>query len=160
VVPVRRATAEDVPEIVRVINLAYRVEDFFIDGDRTRADDVLARLSRPDAGFLVADASSDGRLMAAVYVEVRGDRGYFGMLAVDPAHQQRGVGRALATAAESHCRAAGCRHLDIDVVDLRAELLPFYRALGFTETGRARFPDPWKLRRQAHLLVMTKPLAT
>jgi ribosomal protein S18 acetylase RimI-like enzyme len=159
VVPIRRATPEDAPEIVRVINLAYRVEDFFIDGDRTNTDDIRVRLSRPHGVFLVADASEAGGLAAAVYVEVRGDRGYFGMLAVDPAYQQRGLGRALAVAAESHCAAAGCRDLDIDVVDLRTELPDFYRVLGFSPVGTAPFPDPHKLRRPAHLITMSKPLA-
>lgn len=31
----RYATNKDIPEIVRIINSAFRVEDFFVNGDRT-----------------------------------------------------------------------------------------------------------------------------
>jgi len=48
-----------------------------------------------------------------VYVEIRGDRLYIGMVSVDPGRQGRGLGRALMAAAESYGRAAGCRVADI-----------------------------------------------
>ena len=61
----RAASVGDVPELVRVINLAYRVEDFFINGDRTNDSDVQRRMATPDAGFLVVDDTDPGRLAAA-----------------------------------------------------------------------------------------------
>jgi len=154
----RVASAQDVPELVRVINLAYRVEDFFIDGDRTNDNDVRRRMTRPHAAFLVLDGTEPGALAAAVYTEIRGERGYFGMLSVDPAFQHRGLARTLIGAVEDRCRAAGCTVLDIEVVDLREELPPFYRRFGFTTAGEAPFTDPGKLKRPAHLVVMTKGL--
>jgi ribosomal protein S18 acetylase RimI-like enzyme len=80
------------------------------------------------------------------------------MLAVDPDQQGRGLGRLLVTAAEEYCREAGCRFLDISVVNLRTELPGFYRQFGFTPYGTAPFQDPGKLTRSAHLVLMTKPL--
>jgi len=154
----RLASDYDAPALVRVINLAYRVEDFFVDGDRTNEGDVRCRMAKPNAAFLVIDGAGTGELAAAVYVEIRDGRGYFGMLSVDPSHQQRGLGRTLITAVEDRCRDAGCKFLDIDVVNLREELPAFYRRLGFTPVGEAAFTDPAKLRRPAHLVVMTKPL--
>jgi ribosomal protein S18 acetylase RimI-like enzyme len=160
----RLASLVDVAALVRLINRAYRVEDFFIDGDRTHAADVRAKLADPQTCFLVIDGDlTDGhddapRLAGAVYVDVHGDRGHFGMLAVDPAHQGRGLGRALVAAVEDHCRAAGCRQLDLEVVDLRSELAAFYTPLGFATCGTAPFPDPKKLRRAAQLTCMTKSL--
>lgn len=155
----RVATLADVPELVRVVNLAYRVEDFFINGDRTDAADVSRRLSKPDAAFLVVPGSdAGGTLAGAVYLEVRGERGYFGMLSVDPGYQKRGIGRILTDAVEAYCRARGCAWIDIDVVNLREELPAFYARLGFTPGGTAPFHDPAKLTRDAHLVRMSKPL--
>lgn len=66
----RDATERDVPALVEVINRAYRVEDFFIDGDRTDAADVQARMSRPGAGFLVIDGEAPGTLAAAPFKDM------------------------------------------------------------------------------------------
>jgi GNAT superfamily N-acetyltransferase len=154
----RLATRADIAPLVRLVNAAYRVEDFFVDGDRTNAADIEARMASPSAAFLVIDGERKGELRGSVYVDVRGARGYFGMLAVDPARQKEGLGRALVLAAEAHCRAAGCRFLDLDVVNLRRELPAFYRRLGYAAFDTAPFPKGEKLRREAHLVLMTKPL--
>jgi GNAT superfamily N-acetyltransferase len=159
----RFAEPADIPAIVEVINRAYRVEEFFVTGDRTSEDDVRARLQPPAKGFLVVDDAhagpkSERRLAAAVYVELRGDRGYFGMLAVDPDRQGSGLGRSLVSAAEEYCRAASCLHIDIVMVNLRRELPAFYKQLGYVPTGVVPFPDASRLRQDAHLVVMTKGL--
>ena len=153
---VRNATAADIPEIVRVTSAAYRVEDFFINGDRTNAAEVAQKMAAPGSAFLVIDAPQGG-LCASVFVEQRGDRGYFGMLSVDPAQQKQGHSRALIDAIEAHFRAAGCVALDIDVVELREELPAFYARLGFTRTGAAPFLNPHRTR-DTQLIMMTKAL--
>jgi ribosomal protein S18 acetylase RimI-like enzyme len=163
----RRATPEDIAEIVRVINLAYQVEATMFHGERTSEPEVIERLGRSTGTFLVVDdtsanddasANAGRRLAGAVYVETREDRGYFAMLSVDPTHQGRGLGRALVGGAETHCRDAGCRVVDIDVVDLRTELPAFYSALGFSVTGQTAFPDPTRTKMPVHLIRMEKPL--
>ena len=156
----RIATAGDVAELVRVINLAYRVEDFFIDGNRTDADDIAARIDVPGACFIVLDSTDDKSLAAAVWLEIHDERGHFALLSVDPAQQGRGLARILVNAVEEHCRNAGCTDLDLEVVDLRLELPAFYSKLGFVTTGTAPFPDTSKLRRDAHLILMTKSLSS
>jgi GNAT superfamily N-acetyltransferase len=158
-IKVRIAGPTDVDELVRVINAAYRVEDFFVDGDRTNADDVRHRMSEAGGLFLVIDADTRGSLLASVHVHVRDTEGHFGLLAVDPARQGRGLGRVLMDAVEAHCRAAGCEELTLDFVNLRAELPGFYARLGFTLTGEtAPMPSTERLRRPAHLVAMRKPL--
>ncbi len=154
----RYATSEDIPELVRIINLAYRVEDFFIDGDRTNAADVQSRMEAPDACFIVVDSDDADKLAGAVFVDVHDRRGHFAVLSVDPALQGRGLARLLIGAVEKHCREAGCTALDIEVVNLRLELPAFYTKFGFTPNGTAGFPDNEKLTRDAHLMLMSKPL--
>jgi ribosomal protein S18 acetylase RimI-like enzyme len=157
-VSARVATEADIPEIVRVINLAYRVEDFFIKGDRTTLAEVAAQVSHADACFLVVDANEPPKLAAAVFVETHKGRGHFAMLSVDPSYQGKGIGRALISAVEDHCVAAGCRDLDIEVVNLRRELPAFYAALRFVPSGATPFPNRSKLSQDAHLMLMTKSL--
>jgi GNAT superfamily N-acetyltransferase len=153
---VRAATQDDLDEIVRVINAAYRVEDFFVKGNRTSVEEMRRRMTSPGSTVLVIDAESG--LAAAVLVEVQEERGHFAMLSVDPPHQGRGLARILMGAIADHCRGAGCVGLDLEVVNLREELPSFYDAFGFRPAGTAPFNAPEKLTREAHLVRMSKPL--
>ncbi len=154
----RYATEKDIPELVRIINLAYRVEDFFIDGDCTDSGNVMSRMEAPGACFIVIDSPDGDSLAAGVWVEVHDKRGHFAVLSVDPSRQGEGLARILIGAVEDHCRNAGCDALDLEVVDLRSELPPFYRKFGFEPAGIAPFTDSGKLRQEAHLMLMSKPL--
>jgi GNAT superfamily N-acetyltransferase len=154
VTALRTAGPADAGAVTALINAAYQVERFFIDGDRTSEDEVRRYMAK--GAFLVAE--EDGRPAGCVYIEQRGDRGYFGLLAVDPAQHGKGLGRTLVEAAEERLRRAGCIAMDISVVDLRTELPPFYRRLGYVETGTAPFPDPDKATRPCHFILMSKPL--
>lgn len=157
--PVRTAVLEDLAEVLRIVNLAYQVEAFFINGDRITPAALRERFDRQGAEFLVVDGSAPGALAAAVHFEDRGDHGWFGLLAVDPAAQGAGHARTLVQAMEARCRRLGLARLVIEVVDLREELPPFYARLGFVETSRAPFPDVEKLTRPAGLILMAKPIS-
>jgi GNAT superfamily N-acetyltransferase len=98
-----------------------------------------------------------GKLLACVYVELRGERGYFGLLAVDPAQQRAGIGSRLIDAAEEYCRAAGCSFMDLTVVNLRKELPGYYRQRGYVENGTVPFPsDQYPPKMPCHLIKMSK----
>ena len=155
---IRRATPADVPALVRVINRAYSVEEFFVNGPRIDEDGVRKRFGLSNAFFLVIDGDGGSLLAGAVYAELRGQRGYFGLLSVDPDHQKRGLGKKLVQAVEALCRVAGCTHLDLDTVNVRLELPAFYSALGFVPVGTAPFPEVDKLKSPAHLVLYTKRL--
>jgi len=156
--PTRRAVPADAPALTRLINSAYRVEAFFKIGDRIGEPEVLARIQGAQSDFLVVDSTTGGRMAGGVYVELRGARGYFGLLSVDPDAQGTGLGRVLVEAAVAHCQAAGCVALDIDIVNLRTELPSFYAKFGFAPTGTSPFPAPDKLSQPVHLVVMSKSL--
>ncbi len=151
---IRPATPDDADAIASLVNAAYEVEHFFVAGNRTSSDDVLAvmRTSR----FLVTEAD-DGRVVACVNIAIADGRAYFGMLAVDPGSQGRGYGRALIDAVEAAGRAAGCRVMDIKVVNLREDLLRLYERLGYRASGT----EPYEHRpvlRACHFITMEKPL--
>ena len=150
----RAAGPADAGAVTALINAAYQVERFFLDGDRTSEDEVRRYMAK--GTFLIAE--QDAAPIGCVYTEQRGDRGYFGLLAVNPGQHGKGVGRALIEAAEARFRRAGCRAVDIQVVDLRIELPPFYRRLGYVETGTAPFADTEKATRPCHFILMSKQL--
>ena len=151
----RKAGTTDVAAIVSLLNTAFAMEWDFIDRDRTNAAEIMQYLG---AGvFLVAD-TEDGSLASCMYLEQRGARLYLGMLAVNPSQQGRGLGRQMIDLAERQAALLGCEALDIRIINLRTELPPFYRALGFVDNGTEPFDDP-KLTKPAHFIRMTKPCA-
>jgi GNAT superfamily N-acetyltransferase len=150
----RHASEADAALLAALITAAYRVEDFFVTGDRIDTDEVIERMRH--GRFLVLE---DGAALAGcVYVRVNGDTGYFGLLSTDPSRQRQGIGGRLIAAAEDACRVAGCGEMEIEVVNLRAELPPFYRRFGYSERGVRPFPDADRATRRCHFIVMRKPL--
>src|SRR5579863_126994 len=152
----RIASGEDVSRMIPVVNAAFAVETF-LDGSRTDDDHIAEMMETGE--FLLAEDSA-GRILACVYVENRGERGYFGMLAVDPSAQGRGLGRDMVEAAENHCRRQGCGFMDITVLSLRVDLPPFYRKLGYVETATKGFETSRRLQDglECHCIVMSKAL--
>lgn len=134
-VRIRVATAADMASMLAIINTAFAIETF-LAGTRTNAEE-MAKMMRTGE-FLLADDAS-GHLLACVYTEIRGDRGYFGMLSVDPSRQGTGLGKFMVETAENHCRSRGCVAMDMTVLSLRPDLPPFYRKLGYSQTGTEEY---------------------
>jgi len=151
---IRAADVADVDALVRLINSAFRVEQPFIEDDRTDAEGVRSYMAK--GKFLVGENSSG--LTACVYVELRGDRGYLGLLGVDPSCQGTGLGRKMMDAAENYFRKAGCRAIDLRVISARTPLPAFYRHLGYHETGTAPFAPDVPVKIPCHYVLMSKTL--
>jgi N-acetylglutamate synthase-like GNAT family acetyltransferase len=152
---VRLASLADAEQITMLINNAFRrAEGFFIETDRINLESVR-NLFKTGQFFL---AESDGLVAACVYVELRGERAYLGLLSVDPTHQQSGLGSLLMTAAEESGRAHECRFMDIQVVNLREDLFGFYHKRGYVETGIHPFPPEIETKLPVHFIEMTKEL--
>lgn len=154
-VALRPAGANDAERIAKLINAAFRAARTFTDDDRTNPEQIRGLLQK--GSFLLAE--DEGKLAGCVYVELRGERGYFGLLAVEPEKQRAGMGSRLVTAAENYCRSAGCRFLDMTFASLRKDLPSFYQWRGYRESGTEPFPQGMRLKEPCHLIRMTKALA-
>jgi len=152
---VRVAKAEEAQAVTDVINAAFRrAESFFIERDRIDVEKVRSMFGTGE--FLVC--SKDEAVTGCVYVEMRGERSYLGLLAVDPTLQKSGRGSELMNAAEDHCRKAGSRFMDIQIVNLRKELPEFYHRRGYVETGTAPLTAGIETKMPCHFVKMEKAL--
>jgi GNAT superfamily N-acetyltransferase len=154
-VKIRVAQTADVEALATLINSAFRVELPFIEGERTNPDGVRAYMEK--GKFLLAEDAAS--LAGCVYVELRGNRGYLGLLGVEPARQGTGLGRKLMDASENYFRQAGCVAVDLRVISPRTPLPTFYRHLGYVETGTAPFAPDAPVKVPCHYILMSKNLA-
>jgi predicted N-acetyltransferase YhbS len=152
----RTATEGDFEQILALVNSAFEVERFFKNQDRLSADDLASYFKT--GTFLVSEA--DGKIVGCIYVEHKGERGYFGLLSIDPSHQKMGLGRRLVASAEEFVREMGAHFMDIRVIHLRTELPGIYEKLGYRVTGTAPYPAEreYLLSQPVHFICMTKEL--
>jgi GNAT superfamily N-acetyltransferase len=180
------AQPEDAERVTAVINSAFRrAEAYFVEGDRIDVGGVLHYLN--SGKFLLAESEGTllGCVYVEPLIGKRGtgeaeskdldsnhafecrpdttrdqskERAYLGLLAVDPAHQQSGLGSILMDAAEDYCRGLGHKFMDIKVVNLREGLFGFYRTRGYVETGTSTFPAEVETKVPCHFIDMSKSL--
>ena len=122
--PISKATQDDIPEIIQLVNNAYRGEKSrqgwtheadLIDGDlRTDFND-LEQLMQ-DRGSVFLKYIENGRIAGSVYLQKQNEILYLGMLSVDPTIQAKGIGKQLLAAAEDHARNMGCKAIEMTVI--------------------------------------------
>ncbi len=150
------ATRADLPDVVALVNSAYRGESSragwtteadYIDGQRTSLGDLLTDLSGPGAPvILILRGAGQGALLACGLVETvqtdRGEAGYIGMLTVQPGLQAQGLGRRMLEAAEAEVRRRGVDRARMTVVSIRDSLIAWYERRGYVRTGET-LPFPY-----------------
>ena len=154
-ISVRRAGPDDATAVATLINRAYAVESFFVDGDRTNAREIGELM---DSGHFII-LEHGGGLAAGVFLDLRqGLRSaYLGMLSVDPAFQGEGLGTRLVRIVEALSEASGCAFVTLRIINLREELPRWYRSLGFEECGTSPF-EHRSVKQACHFIEMRKVL--
>jgi len=130
-VPIRPAEAADLPAVERIVQAAYSMYIARI-GKKPgpMLDDYAALIGDgcvwvagvPVAGLVVLLAEPDHLLLDNV--------------AVDPAAQGQGLGRALITFAGEEARRRGYREMRLYTHQMMTENIDLYRRTGWQETGR------------------------
>ncbi len=168
--PVSKATEEDIPQLVSLLNSAYRGEaskkgwtteaDMIAGEIRTDIPTLQKLMQTPGAAFLKY-TNEEGVINGCVFLHKRGDKLYFGMLGVSPGLQAKGIGKQLMSAAEDHAGKNECTALFMRVISLRDELIAWYERLGYKKTGATEpFPDDkfGKPTRPLEFVVMEKKI--
>jgi ribosomal protein S18 acetylase RimI-like enzyme len=91
--------------------------------------DIARKLRVQPELFLVGEI--DGRIVATAMAGYEGHRGWVNYLAIEPALQRSGLGRALMTEIERLLLERGCPKLNVQVRATNAGAVEFYRELGY-----------------------------
>lgn len=142
----------EIDELVALVNSAYRgegskkgwtTEADLLGGLRTDRKSIEVLLQKPGAVILKA-TNEQGDMEGCVYLHQQGLQLYLGMLTVMPDKQAKGIGKQLLLAAENYGRSVGCTAVKMSVIDVRHELIDWYKRKGYESTGEIKpFPaDP------------------
>ncbi|RFZ95077.1 GNAT family N-acetyltransferase [Mucilaginibacter conchicola] len=166
---ITRATLTDVPELVALINSAYRgegakqgwtTEADMIEGTRIDHDSLTEELNDPNVTLF--KNTEDGKITGCVYVQKRNDKLYLGMLTVSPTLQAKGLGKQLLQAAEEHGRAGGLKAMTMTVITKRHELIAYYERRGYAKTGEVislNIPEQFgRVKEPLEMYIFDKPL--
>ncbi len=170
----RTAVPADVPQIVALVESAYRgeasragwtTEADLLDGQRTDPDGVAELIAAPASRLMLAFEGAD--LVGCCLLERHDEHAYFGMFAVRPTLQGAGAGKAILAEAERLARDEWhAREMHMTVISVRDDLIAWYQRRGYRRTGKTspfpygdeRFGQP--LRPDLEFELLTKPLLT
>jgi ribosomal protein S18 acetylase RimI-like enzyme len=93
--------------------------------------DIARKLQVQRELFLVAER--EGRVVGCVMSGYEGHRGWVNYLAVAPEHRREGLGARLMRRVEDLLHARGCPKISLLVRSTNAEVLQFYRRIGYAQ---------------------------
>jgi ribosomal protein S18 acetylase RimI-like enzyme len=165
-----KATLQDIPQLVVLINSAYRgdsskkgwtTEADLLDGIRTDAGSLEQMITRMDA-VILQSFNENNILQGCVSLEKRQDKMYLGMLTVSPLLQAKGIGKQLLIEAEKYAKEQRCSIIEMTVISVRTELIAWYQKHGYNNTGETKpFPDDIKFgipKQPLEFIVMQKEI--
>lgn len=160
----RFASRDDTAALFTLINEAYSVE--------TGTDAVaFKRTTRLLSDDEILPAIGDGRCLVidgpvailgciVFEIDLAESMCCFGPFAVSPAAQGRGIGSRLIREVEAVARDAHVKWLGMSVINHRSDIIPMYRAMGFSEYGTAPYPASHvdRLSRPSHFILLRRSL--
>jgi ribosomal protein S18 acetylase RimI-like enzyme len=143
------AEAADLECVVRLVNDAFRGssktpgwthELSLLAGPRV---DIASLRNSIENGSMILVTRQDDDMVGCVALQPLEQREwYLSMLAVDPACQSGGLGRAIMASAEKFARERGAQRIKISVINLRMSLIAWYERIGYERTGSVE-PFPY-----------------
>jgi len=141
---ISKADLTDIPELVALINSAYRGDgskqgwtteaELLKGSQRIDVESIQKNMEIPKAVFLKC-LNEEGQIIGTVYLEQKDKKIYLGMLSVSPGLQGRGTGKQLLAAADQYAKDLDCPILYMTVISVREELITWYERHGYAKTG-------------------------
>ena len=143
-----RATVEDVSDLNKLINSAYRGESSkkgwtteanLLEGSRTTEKELIEIIQGKKNTIL--KFQENNQIIACVLLVEKENQLYLGMLTVSPELQNSGIGKKLLQQAEIHATELGLSKIGMTVISVREDLISWYKRHGYKDTGvREPFP--------------------
>ncbi len=145
--PITIAKPENIDALVQLVNSAYRgesstkgwtTEAHLLKGslrtDRSDIEDIFA----DNQSIILEFNNNDNELVGCVHLQIQDTKLYLGMLSVSPLQQAKGIGKQLLQAAEAYAKEKLLSAIFMTVIDLRTELIEWYKRNGYVPTGETK----------------------
>ena len=164
------ATVNDIPQLLQLINSAYRGDE--AKKGWTHEADLIAGTRRTDEASLqeliqksnaaILKYEQNRKIAGCVYLEKKGHKLYLGMLSVSPEIQAQGIGKKLLQAADEYGKQNNCDAIEMTVISVRKELIAWYERNGYHVTNKKEpFPSDERFgspRQQLEFIYLEKSL--
>ena len=147
---ISRATPDEVPQLVQLVNSAYRGESSkrgwtteadLLGGIRTDEASMLQLVNDPN-GAVLECRNEQNELLGCVNLQKKNNHLYLGMLTVSPQLQGGGIGKELLKASEDYAKESHFEAIVMSVISVRTELIAWYERRGYQRTGETKpFPS-------------------
>lgn len=164
------ASEKDVPELVALINSAYRgetskagwtTEADILGGTRIDESGIETIINTPNEDLHIFRMENEG-LIACVFLKNANNHLYLGMLTVRPTLQAGGMGKFILTYAEKMAGKLAVPKIRMTVINIRTELIAWYNRHGYLPTGET---EPWidgehigDRKKDIHFIILEKLL--
>ena len=168
---VTTAIINDIPELVTLLNSAYRgegskkgwtTEADMVSGELRTDEPAMKKLMQTPGAVFLKYVNEENEIEGCVFLHKRENKLYLGMLSVAPALQAKGIGKELMKAAEVYAKEVNCEAIFMRVISIRHELINWYERKGYQKTGATEpFPenDPFGTPTQSfHFDIMEKKI--
>jgi ribosomal protein S18 acetylase RimI-like enzyme len=149
--PVLTATLQDIPELLALINSAYRgeasktgwtTEADLLKGEIRTNEETIGELMHTKGSVFLKYINEQNEIEGCVFLDKKGNKLYLGMLSVCPKLQAKGTGKQLMNEAVSYAKQEGCDAIFMRVISVRNELINWYEKQGYYKTGQTEpFPE-------------------
>jgi ribosomal protein S18 acetylase RimI-like enzyme len=136
-----KATIEDIAELNKLINSAYRGESAkqgwthesdLLTGIRIDEEELSNLITKKDTS--IVKYTDNRKIVACMLLEQQDGFLYLGMLTVSPNLQANGIGKQLLHEAEKEAASLGISKIRMTVISTREELIEWYKRRGYKDT--------------------------
>jgi GNAT superfamily N-acetyltransferase len=146
----RTANLSDKPALITLINDAFQITDYFKYDKRINEKEMDQYFA--DGTFVLLE--DEGQPAGCVYYTIRNGILNYSLLSVASTSQGKGFSKVLVNRVEEMAVSARCNNIQIEVVNIRTALFPFYEKQGYVATGTMPFRKPTRV--PCHLVIMMK----
>ncbi len=132
------ANSEQSQEIANLVNQAYRgeigwtKEGHLVSGDRVSSKQIEDIILNKNSYLLII--RDDVNIISCICIEEKDNNAYFGLFAVNPNIQSKGIGKQVLKLAEKYTKdILGLDKIKMVVISQREELVSYYERRGYVK---------------------------